>query len=259
MDLPEILQKTFHKYSTCSTYSDKGFYCDNSSGKPTIQFSTVFKRPMSVRFEWSGQTNITRQGFEPDETKSTVLLCTAEGRCYYFDPRNVEESELHFVDSAHMFREDSPLSGYVTDIILPFLISGFPSANPILGKKACLKMQKLNDDGEYAISAERTYKQYFVHGTTTFTDTIWIDDNLQIRRFKRQRILKSEDKRPSKFRKEVCNKSPQAYENYLKADRVSIDDYRFLEVSFDKDIDDTTFGAGYPYHGNTSLLMSSKI
>jgi|JI8StandDraft_1071087.scaffolds.fasta_scaffold02168_4 hypothetical protein len=238
-DLSIVLEETFRKYSTCLTYSDKGSHSDNS-GWSTIQFSTHFKRPKSIRFEWSGETNITRQGFVPDAAKSTVLRCDAKGVCTYFDPRNTEEPELHFPSLANMFREDSMLSGSVTDVIPPLLTREFGLA-PKWGKKAFRKIEKIDGQEGYPFCAERSYMQYSRCGAATVTDTIWIDENFQIGRFRHQIVAKAVDKRISKFISSIYKNKPGQLERHLAKDDIFVDDYHFSDVSFDKDIDDALF------------------
>jgi len=193
----------------------------------------------------------------PDATKSTVLRCDAKGLCTYFDPRNTEEPNLFFANLAEMFREDNMLSGSVTDFIPPLLSKEFGPA-PMWGKKAFRNIKKIDDQNGYAFCAERSYKQYFSDGAKTVTDTIWIDDNLQIRRFRHQRIVKAVDKRISKFRNDICKGKPDILERYLAKDDIFVDDYHFSEVSFDKDIDDAFFCADLSEQ-RAAQPLSSKI
>lgn len=102
-------------------------------------------------------------------------------------------------------------------------------------------MQRVAEQDDFAFCAEKSYKQYFQYGPVTVTDSIWIDNNLHIRRFRQQATLKAANKRPGIIRKELYKVSPAAYELYFQKDQITVYDYHFDEVSLDCDIDDALF------------------
>lgn len=259
MDISDVLRETLHKYSTCLTYRDCGYYCEDNSDSPSIQFSTHFKRPTSVRFEWAGETRLIREGFLADTTKTTLLRCNPNGECSYFDPRNTVESKFNFASPTEMFQFDKLGSGYVAEIILPLLVTKFGAATRRIGKKSCLTMKRIDQQGPYEFCAERTYRQFFQSGIATITDTIWIDSELHIRRFRRQGLHRAADKRLGSIRTVDYQASPEVYRRYLERDSISISDYHFIESAFDEDIDDVLFCLDHVESKSSKLLMNGKV
>lgn len=231
MEDNQILRNVFQKYRHCLSYSDSGCFFKNDSAVPRLFFTTTFQRPSSLRFEWAiKEDNMYDEKFKPIPEFSVVICQASDDSLTYYDSITKKDSCLDESSNIkQLLVSNRSLSGFSSDFILPLLSRDFGSPSQLFSAKKLSEFVLEPDkmDASCLLHFTRQYTQSAAGCLINVSENLWISKSLEIKRFRQERELTSENKKGVKPRKNIPLR-------WFAHDDRFVDDYYLWNIQFDE-------------------------